>query len=183
MAVVTGTIVEDFDVVEDIGTGDISTPRYSSINRLNTYTWNARNQLTQISQGGSPQLSFTYDALGRRVGKTVQGTATQFLYDGNNAVQETQGGTINPILVGLHVDERFARNDVTGRTYFLTDLLNSTIALTDATGGSSNGITMTLMGMSRRAIRRRASPIRTNTQEGKRTLLASITTARATTAR
>ncbi|CAJ3476360.1 RHS repeat-associated core domain protein [Burkholderia pseudomallei] len=100
----------------------------------NTYSWNARNQLTQISQGGNAQLSFSYDALGRRISKTVQGTATQFLYDGNNAVQETQGSTINPILVGLGIDERFARNDVTGRTYLLTDLLNSTIALTDPNG-------------------------------------------------
>ncbi|WP_236872520.1 RHS repeat-associated core domain-containing protein [Burkholderia pseudomallei] len=100
----------------------------------NTYSWNARNQLVQISQGSNAQLSFSYDALGRRTSKTVQGTATQFLYDGNNAVQEVQGSTINPILVGLGVDERFARNDVTGRTYFLADLLNSTIALTDTNG-------------------------------------------------
>lgn len=100
----------------------------------NTYTWNARNQLTQISQGGSAQLSFSYDALGRRINKTVQGTATQFLYDGNNAVQETQGSTVNPILVGLGIDERFARNDVTGRTYFLTDQSSSTIALSDPNG-------------------------------------------------
>jgi YD repeat-containing protein len=101
---------------------------------LNTYTWNARNQLTQISQNGNAQLSFSYDALGRRISKSVQGTATQFLYDGNNAVQEAQGTTIDPILVGLGIDERFARNDVTGRTYFLSDLLNSTVALTDPTG-------------------------------------------------
>lgn len=100
----------------------------------NTYAWNARNQLTQISQGGSAQLSFSYDALGRRISKTVQGTATQFLYDGNNTVQEVQGSAINPIMVGLGIDERFARNDVTGRTYFLTDRLNSTIALTDPNG-------------------------------------------------
>jgi RHS repeat-associated protein len=41
---------------------------------------------------------------------------------------------INPILVGLGIDERFARNDVTGRTYFMSDLIGSTIALTDPTG-------------------------------------------------
>ena len=100
----------------------------------NAYTWNARNQLAQISQGGSAQLSFSYDALGRRISKTVQGVATQFLYDGNNAVQEAQGSTVNPIFVGLGIDERFARNDVTGRTYFLTDQINSTIALADPNG-------------------------------------------------
>lgn len=41
-----------------------------------------------------------------------------------------------PILTGLSADERFARNDVSGRTYFLADALNSTLALTDATGAT-----------------------------------------------
>lgn len=101
----------------------------------NTYTWNARHQLTQISQGGTAQLSYSYDALGRRIAKTVSGsTATQYLYDGANTVQETQGSAVNPILSGLGIDERFARNDVTGRTYFLADALGSTIGLTDPTG-------------------------------------------------
>ena len=82
---------------------------------VNTYAWNARNQLTQVSQSGVAQLSYSYDALGRRISKAVQGgTPTQFLYDGANAVQETQGSSINAILTGLGVDERFARSDVTG---------------------------------------------------------------------
>ena len=104
-----------------------------------TYTWNARNQLKQISQGGTIAMSFTYDSLGRRTSKTVgAGTPTQYLYDGMNIAQETQGSTINPILLGLGVDERFARNDVDGRAYFLTDALNSTIALTSTTGAIQN---------------------------------------------
>nr|WP_284399639.1 RHS repeat-associated core domain-containing protein [Dyella lipolytica] len=101
----------------------------------NTYTWNARNQLMQIVQGSTVEMSYTYDALGRRISKAVQGgTPTQFLYDGDNIAQETQGSTVNPILIGFDDDERYARNDVTGRVYFLTDALNSTIALTDTTG-------------------------------------------------
>ncbi len=80
-------------------------------------------------------MSYAYDGLGRRISKAVQGgTPTQFLYSGFNAVQETQGSAINPILIGPGVDERYARNDVTGRTYFLRDALGSTIALTDSTG-------------------------------------------------
>jgi len=102
---------------------------------VNTYVWNARNQLSQITAGGTVQASYTYDALGRRTAKAMSGaTPTQYLYDGANAVQETLGSTINPILAGLGTDERFARNDVTGRTYFLTDALGSTIGLTDPTG-------------------------------------------------
>lgn len=106
---------------------------------VNTYTWNARNQLTAITQGSTTQMSYAYDALGRRITKAVQGgTPTQFLYDGANAVQETVGSTINPILIGPGIDERYARNDVTGRTYFLSDALNSTVALTSSTGAIQN---------------------------------------------
>jgi RHS repeat-associated protein len=102
---------------------------------VNSFVWNARNQLVQIQQGGSPQLSFTYDALGRRISKTVGTTTpTQYLYDGDNAVQEAQGTAVNPILTGLGIDERYARNDVSGRTYFLTDLLGSTIGLANGAG-------------------------------------------------
>jgi RHS repeat-associated protein len=38
------------------------------------------------------------------------------------------------ILTGLAVDERFARTDLDGRTDFLSDALNSTIALTNSAG-------------------------------------------------
>lgn len=101
----------------------------------NTFVWNARHQLTQIQQGGVTKLSYTYDAVGRRTSKTVgTATSTQYLYDGQNIVQEMDGNTVNPILAGLGIDERFARNDVTGRTYFLTDMLGSTIGLADPAG-------------------------------------------------
>jgi RHS repeat-associated protein len=84
-------------------------------------------------------MSYAYDALGRRISKAVQGgTPTQFLYDGMNAVQETVGSTVNPILIGPGIDERYARNDTTGRTYFLSDALNSTIALTNSSGAIQN---------------------------------------------
>jgi len=101
---------------------------------VNTYTWNARNQLVQIKQGSSGVASYSYDATGRRTAKTLNGITTSFLYDGINAVQETQGSTVNPILTGLGVDERFARNESTGRTYFLADALGSTIGLTNTSG-------------------------------------------------
>ena len=105
-------------------------------NGINTFVWNARNQLTQITQGGTTQFSYAYDALGRRTSKSVAGAAapTTYLYDGMNAVQEVIGNVTNPILTGLGTDERYARNDVNGRTDFLTDALGSTIALTDPTG-------------------------------------------------
>lgn len=99
-----------------------------------TYVWNSRRQLAQIQQGATVVASYEYDALGRRIGRTEGGQTTQYLYDGADAVQETQAGVANPILAGLATDQRFARNDNGGRTYFLTDHLGSTRALTDASG-------------------------------------------------
>ncbi|UQP96026.1 RHS repeat-associated core domain-containing protein [Xanthomonas arboricola pv. pruni] len=99
-----------------------------------TYVWNVRDQLVQIKQGTTSIASFGYDALGRRFSKTESGATTSYLYDGQNAVQEKVGTTVNPILTGLGVDQRFARNDANGRMYYLTDNLGSTRALTNAAG-------------------------------------------------
>lgn len=103
-------------------------------NGTDTYVWNARNQLTAIKQGSTTIASFSYDPLGRRVGTDFNGNAASYLYDGLNAVQETHGGTATSILTGLAVDERFARTDLSGRTDFLSDALNSTMALTNNAG-------------------------------------------------
>ncbi|MFP6917083.1 type IV secretion protein Rhs, partial [Xanthomonas gardneri] len=82
-----------------------------------TYVWDDRDRLSQIQQGGTTIASFSYDALGRRTAKTEGGTSTQYLYDRLDTVQETQGTTVNPILTGLGIDQRYARNDTSGRTY------------------------------------------------------------------
>ncbi|CAD0303778.1 hypothetical protein CFBP8129_04980 [Xanthomonas hortorum pv. gardneri] len=101
-----------------------------------TYVWDDRDRLSQIQQGGTTIASFSYDALGRRTAKTEGGTSTQYLYDRLDTVQETQGTTVNPILTGLGIDQRYARNDTSGRTYFLTDQLGSTRLLTNAAGSA-----------------------------------------------
>ncbi|MET0550444.1 MAG: hypothetical protein ABW002_14380 [Xanthomonas sp.] len=64
---------------------------------VRTYVWNARDQLVEIKQGTASIASFGYDPLGRRVSKTEGGQTISYLYDGLDAVQETQGGTVNPI--------------------------------------------------------------------------------------
>ncbi|MGN5612539.1 RHS repeat-associated core domain-containing protein, partial [Xanthomonas hortorum] len=101
-----------------------------------TYVWDDRGRLSQIQQGGTTIASVNYDALGRRTAKTEGGTSTQYLYDRLDTVQETQGTTVNPILTGLGIDQRYARNDTSGRTYFLTDQLGSTRLLTNAAGSA-----------------------------------------------
>jgi RHS repeat-associated protein len=100
---------------------------------VNTYMWDARNQLASIS-GASP-ASFQYDAFGRRAKKTVSGVTTEFLYDGVNPVQELSGGTPTAnLLAGLAIDEYFTRTDAAGTRTLLADGLGSTLALLDSAG-------------------------------------------------
>jgi RHS repeat-associated protein len=99
---------------------------------VNTYIWNARNQLIAIN-GGSMTASFTYDALWRRQSKTVNGASTEFFYDGLTLVQELGGSTVT-LLTGLGIDEYLTRTDATGTRTLLTDALGSTVALSDPAG-------------------------------------------------
>ena len=73
----------------------------------NTLHWNTRNQLMSLSGGSTG--SFVYDALGRRESKTINGTSTNFLYDGMNLEQELSGTTptVN-YLTGENIDETLA---------------------------------------------------------------------------
>jgi len=95
-----------------------------------TYSWNARNQLTAIS--GSSTASFQYDALGRRVGKTINGTATSFLHDGWQIVRATEGANATGYLTGLALDEVYRRSTPTGSHDYLTDALGSILGLADS---------------------------------------------------
>ena len=98
-----------------------------------TYNWDARNHLTAIA--GPNAASFIYDPLGRRAQKTIGSTSTQFLYDGLNPVQELQNGAPSAnLLTGLGIDEYFQRTDSAGARNYLSDILGSTIALTDLSG-------------------------------------------------
>ena len=99
----------------------------------NTYTWDARGQLTTID--GPVQAGFSYDPLGRRSAKTIDGTTTTYLYDGPNIAQERQGDA-EPMtyLDGLVPDEVFARTDGDRTTTYIRDGLGSVIGLADADG-------------------------------------------------
>jgi RHS repeat-associated protein len=100
---------------------------------VNAYAWNARNQLTAISGGAA--ATFAYDGLARRRSKTINSTATNFLFDGVNLVQELAGSTpIANTLAGLRTDESFMRTDSSGVSTLLVDALGSTLAQADGSG-------------------------------------------------
>jgi YD repeat-containing protein len=59
-------------------------------NGTTLYSWNARNQLVGIS-GPNVTASFVYDGLGRREAKTINGSLTEYLYDGLNPARVSWG--------------------------------------------------------------------------------------------
>jgi RHS repeat-associated protein len=61
----------------------------------------------------------------------LNGTSTQYLYDGLDTVREVVGGTPANYLRSLAVDEALVRN---GSEFYLSDALGSTIELTDSGG-------------------------------------------------
>ena len=98
------------------------------------YTWDARNRLTDIS-GPSLSASFDYDALGRRISRTVNSTTTSFIYDGWDIIRDTTGGVATDYTRTLNIDEPLAYYRANGTTrYYVADALGSITALTDANG-------------------------------------------------
>jgi RHS repeat-associated protein len=97
---------------------------------INSYTWDARNYLVAINSGSSNALSFSYDAVGRRIGQTQGSASTSYQYDGHNKLQEAGAVTASYLSGGL--DENFVRQQGGVNQYFARDALGSTIGLLDS---------------------------------------------------
>jgi len=105
-----------------------------------TYTWDVRNRLVGIrgfdAQCSPLSASFKYDALGRRIEKTINGKTTKYLYDGLDIIQEIENGAVSVNYIRtLNIDEPLARIKADGTVrYYQQDALGSVIALTDENG-------------------------------------------------
>ncbi len=134
-----------YDLADELKTWNAPTPVYQydgngnlTSDGVNTYVWNARNQLASIS--GGVTATFQYDAFGRRTQKTLGATTRRFHYDGVNPVRELDGtgAVVANLLTGLGVDEVFTRTDGAGRRTLLPDALGSTLSLSDDSGNLQN---------------------------------------------
>lgn len=93
------------------------------------YTWDAMDRMIEIN-GPNGSARFSYDAFGRRIGKTFNGTTIQYLYDGEQSLAEMTGGAISvTYLTGLQIDEMLARYTDAGERVYLTDALGTVLAL------------------------------------------------------
>lgn len=106
------------------------------------YTWNARNQLAGIA-GFNADCSplnavFTYDAVGKRIQKTINEKTIQYLYDGMDIVQEIEDNTVTANYIRtLNIDEPLALINRDGIYYYIYDGLGSIIGLADQSGNEA----------------------------------------------
>lgn len=72
---------------------------------VSTYTWNGENRLVGVSNS-TAVLSFSYDYMGRRFEKAVEGSETNtFIYDGWNLIQESNNSITNNYVWGLDLSQ------------------------------------------------------------------------------
>jgi RHS repeat-associated protein len=110
-----------------------------------TYSWNERNQLTAST--GSVTAAFAYDSQGRRRARTVNGAMTNFLYDGQQPIQElTSGNVLSAELLSGGIDEIFSRSAGGVTQTFIVDALGSTLRLTDSAGAKDTDYTYEAYG-------------------------------------
>lgn len=118
--------------------GGISlSPQYDTNGNLlndidHMFSYNLNNKLSTTDNGKS---SYIYDALGRRISKTVDEVTTTFFFVGHQMVEEYRNQLLEASYVfGNNIDTalKMQRSD---NTYFYhTNQLESTMALTDKSG-------------------------------------------------
>ncbi|BFU45529.1 IPT/TIG domain-containing protein [Krasilnikovia sp. MM14-A1004] len=122
-----------YDAADQLTTNTYDDDGNLTSDGTNTYTWNARGQLTGRS-GPGLSATYAYDGLGRRSGRTIGGTTTAYLHDGPNVIREKAGGTVPATMLTGGLDETFARTTSDGSQSLLTDRLGSTLALAGPSG-------------------------------------------------
>ncbi|MCB0522704.1 MAG: RHS domain-containing protein [Lewinellaceae bacterium] len=90
------------------------------------YEWNASGMLSRVVRPDGGIVSFTYDALGRRISKTYNGKTTRWVWDGNVPLHEwVEPGTVpTPTFVeasgGMTVDEAASHSQLVNAADLVT---------------------------------------------------------------
>ncbi|MCK5179938.1 MAG: RHS repeat protein [Candidatus Omnitrophica bacterium] len=119
-------------------------------NGTNMYVYDRENRLTDFNNGGGGNVaSYKYDALNRRVAKTVDGVTTLFVYDGDSVIEEydSLGGLEAEYVLGSSIDEVLTMERGGTTYYYHYDGLGSVTEITDNTGTLIENYTYTPYGV------------------------------------
>ncbi len=103
--------------------------------RLFEYDW--ANRLIKVTDGGLIVAEYTYDALNRRVTKTLPQASRQltYYYDKNQVIEEHENGTLERSYVyGSFIDDPIEMDTGGSKYYYLKDRKYSITALADESG-------------------------------------------------
>jgi RHS repeat-associated protein len=95
---------------------------------INNAVWDARDRLVSLN-GPNFTASFTYDTMGRRSSKTVNGQTKTYHYDGADLISETGAEYTFGPGIDQPLERKYGQNE-----YYLSDALGSVIGLADGTG-------------------------------------------------
>jgi RHS repeat-associated protein len=104
------------------------------------YGYDFLNRLVSVLGGFYSETHYRYDALGRRISKSVNGARTHYVYDGDRLIEErdAQNTLVASYLFGWAQDEILSRRRTTAGIssdiFYHTNALGSVTAVTDGTG-------------------------------------------------
>jgi RHS repeat-associated protein len=102
---------------------------------VTTFTYDAQDRLVGL-QTSAATVNYAYDALGRRIAKTVNGSTTRYVLDGQNVRFEFDGSNaLGAANTHAGLDRLLVRDQGSAQFFFQNDGLGSTTAISD---GSAN---------------------------------------------
>jgi RHS repeat-associated protein len=121
--------------------GNLTEKKKKDGSETKKYTFNGRNQLIKVETLDQTNtviktLSFSYDPLGRRYSKSINGTLKRYVYDGSDiiAILDNNGTTLSTIAHSESVDTPLSITTAGKTYYYHRNHQGSIIALTDSTG-------------------------------------------------
>jgi RHS repeat-associated protein len=125
------------------GNGNLTQKQHRTSGARTVYRWNGFQQLVGVERypdaSASPPtdtVAYTYDALGRRASRRVNGVVESYVYDGLDRIArlDASGNLVEQVTFGPKIDEPWSVTDAHGVTHYLHgDRLGSVVAATDAT--------------------------------------------------
>lgn len=108
------------------------------------YSWDGRNRLVSVQRYASASAStphevrqYAYDAMGRRLTRSVDGVVERFLYDGHDriGILDGSGTLLERVTFGPGIDAPLSIHGTHGPRYLHADRLGSVVAISDGAGG------------------------------------------------
>ena len=130
------------------GNGNLTTLQSAVGAPVWTYNYDAQNRLTGGVSTSGDTFTFAYDPRNRCVVRTVGGTATCYLYDDWNVIEDRSAADLQvaQYYQGAAVDEVIAAVNPNGTFFHHHDGLGSVTAVTDATGAIAERVRYDVFG-------------------------------------